>query len=106
MIDEFIEEKKQTTRKVARENSKESIFEMLNVPNNVEEEEKTMLALAITKELASRGSTQRERAEILGVAQPIISNIERFELGGISIQRLLRYARHLGIDVAIVVSTR
>lgn len=78
------------------------VFSQLDVPDADVERKKVLLAAEINKALSSRGATQLERAMVLGVAQPIVSNLERFELGGFSLDRLFRYAAHLGLRFEVL----
>ena len=74
------------------------VFEELNIRPSFIEREKVRTAVAINATLALRGATQAQRAQALGVSQPIVSNLERLELAGISLERLMRYADHLGLS--------
>jgi len=73
------------------------VFADLDIAPGGIERAKVRLAAAINRTLAGAGATQAARSQALGVAQPVISNLERFELGGISVERLMRYAEYLGI---------
>jgi predicted XRE-type DNA-binding protein len=83
------------------EESSGNVFADLGLPDPEERLAKADLAIAIAREIASRGMTQAEAAELLGVAQPDISNLRRGRLSGYSIERLTRLLNALGQDVEI-----
>jgi predicted XRE-type DNA-binding protein len=82
-----------------------NVFADLDVPHPEVEHAKVRLAAEINTALALRGSSQAKRALVLGVAQPVVSNLERFELAGFSIERLMKYAKHLGLTVALSIGS-
>ena len=64
---------------------------------------KAQLAQRIGSIVAARKLTQREAAEIIGVAQPKLSNILRGQFRGVSEAKLMDCLLRLGNDVQIVV---
>jgi predicted XRE-type DNA-binding protein len=54
--------------------------------------------------IAERKLTQARAAAILGVDQPKVSALVRGNLGGFSIDRLLRFLNALGREVKIIIS--
>jgi predicted XRE-type DNA-binding protein len=92
--------KKKTARIVVEESSG-NIFADLGLPDAEERLAKADLAIAIAREIEARGLTQAEAAEVLGLAQPDISNLRRGHLAGYSIERLTRLINALGRDVEI-----
>lgn len=78
----------------------DDVFAALGIPDSAVERHKVGLAVLINRALALEGDTQVARAAALGVAQPIVSNLERYELAGISSDRLIRYCEHLGVTIA------
>lgn len=80
------------------------VFEDLDIRPTSVERLKVQMAVQINEVLAKRGATQALRAQALGVSQPIVSNIERLELAGISLDRLVRYAEHLGLSTDVRLS--
>lgn len=74
-----------------------NVFDALELPNGPIEWLKVSLTKRINLALSLIGDTQTARAAILGVAQPVVSNLERYELAGFSVDRLMRYAILLGI---------
>lgn len=83
------------------EESSGNVFADLGLPDPEERLAKADLAIAIGREIDSRNLTQAEAAELLGVAQPDISNLVRGRLSGYSIERLTRLLNALGQDVEI-----
>ena len=65
---------------------------------------KTILAKKINDIVESRGLTQLDAAELLGMPQPKVSAIRNYKLRGISLERLMRALTALGQHVEIVVS--
>lgn len=83
------------------EQSSGNVFADLGLPNPEERLAKADLAIAIAREIEARDLTQAEAADLLGVAQPDISNLKRGRLSGYSIERLTRLLNVLGRDVEI-----
>lgn len=83
------------------EESSGNVFADLELPDPEERLAKADLALAIAREIRSRGLTQAEAAQLLGIAQPDVSNLTRGRLAGYSIERLTRLLNTLGQDVEI-----
>jgi len=92
---------KTNTDPILVEESSGNVFADLGLPDPEERLAKSDLAIAIAREIESRGLTQAEAAELLGVAQPDISNLRRGRLAGYSIERLTRLLNALGQDVEI-----
>jgi predicted XRE-type DNA-binding protein len=65
---------------------------------------KAELSLLLTREIHTRGLTQRAAAALLGVAPPDVSDIIRGKLARFSYERLIRLLIRAGASVAIVVS--
>ena|SRR5450756_610421 len=84
----------------------DNVFKALDIADSTVEKHKVGLAILVNRALSKMGQTQAQRASALGVAQPVISNLERYELAGISCDRLLRYCEHLDVEVAPPVSLR
>jgi predicted XRE-type DNA-binding protein len=83
------------------EESSGNVFADLGLSNPEERLAKADLAIAISREIEARGLTQGAAAELLGVAQPDVSNLMRGRLSGYSIERLTRLLNALGQDVEI-----
>jgi len=87
--------------KIAVEESSGNVFADLGLSNPEERLAKADLAIAISREVQARGLTQAEAADLLGVAQPDVSNLMRGRLSGYSLERLTRLLNALGQDVEI-----
>lgn len=86
---------------IQAEESSGNVFADLGLADPEERLAKADLAITISREIESRGLTQAEAADLLGVAQPDISNLMRGRLAGYSIERLTRLLNALGQDVEI-----
>lgn len=96
-----MKKKKKKAERVLVEESSGNVFGDLGLPNPEERLAKADLALAIVREIEGRDLTQAEAADLLGVAQPDVSNLMRGRLSGYSIERLTRLLNALGRDVEI-----
>lgn len=83
-----------------------NVFADLGVKNPEEALVKARLAHVITDAIKTRGMTQVEAAEFLGIDQPRVSRLVRGQLVGLSIDRLLRFVTLLGSDIKITVVGR
>jgi predicted XRE-type DNA-binding protein len=83
------------------EESSGNVFADLGLPEPEERLAKADLAIAITREVRRLDLTQQQAADLLGVAQPDVSNLMRGRLSGYSIERLTRLLNALGHDVEI-----
>ena len=92
---------RKNAKEILVEQSSGNVFADLGLPNPEERLAKADLALAIAREIEARHLTQAEAADLLGVAQPDISNLMRGRLSGYSIERLTRLLNVLGRDVEI-----
>lgn len=81
----------------------DNIFADLGRPHADELFAKAELARAVRHLIAERGLTQAAAADVLGIAQPDVSNLHRGRLAGFSMERLYRFLNALGQDVRIVV---
>lgn len=97
---------KKKAGRIPVEQSSGNVFADLGLPNPEERLAKADLAIAIAREIEARGLTQAKAADLLGVAQPDISNVMRGRLAGYSIERLTRLLNALGRDVEIRVCPR
>lgn len=67
---------------------------------------KAELVLAIRSIIKERELTQAQAAEIVGLAQPRLSNLLRGEFHGVSERRLMDCLTRLGRDVDIVIKEK
>jgi len=81
----------------------ENVLADLGFPDAEELTAKTILAKKINDIVESRGLTQLDAAELLGMPQPKVSAIRNYKLRGISLERLMQALTALGQHVLIVV---
>ena len=84
----------------------DNVFADLGRPNAVELLAKAELVRGIRHLIAARGLAQAAAANLLGIAQPDVSNLHRGRLAGFSMERLYRFLNALGQDVQIVVQPK
>ena len=78
-------------------------FADISVPYPEESLAKAGLAHAIATVIERKNLTQKAAAELIGVAQPKISNLLRGNTQGFSSDRLIEFLLRLGCDVEITV---
>jgi predicted XRE-type DNA-binding protein len=83
-----------------------NVFADLGLPNPEERLAKAELARQIRKIVESRGLTQVEAGEILGLAQPNVSILLSGRLKGFSVERLLTFLTALDQNVEIVITPK
>ena len=88
-------------RAVQVEHSSGNVFADLGLPNPEEHLVKATIALTIARIIRERRLTQEQAGEILGLAQPKVSDLVRGRLDKFTIDRLMRYVRKLDFDVTI-----
>lgn len=86
--------------------SSDNVFADLGVKDPEEALVKARLAQVISGAIKTRGMTQVEAAELLGIDQPKVSRLVRGQLAGFSIDRLFRFVTLLGSDIKITVVER
>jgi predicted XRE-type DNA-binding protein len=84
----------------------DDLFEILNIPNALDERVRVDLASAITREIRRRGMTQTRAAALLGISQPDVSAIMNARVDGFSQERLERLLNALDMEVRIQVGPR
>lgn len=67
---------------------------------------KAELARVIRREIRGRKLTQTQAAELLGIAQPDVSDLVRGKLGRFSMERLERFLNALDMEVRIQVGPK
>jgi len=67
---------------------------------------KADLARVIRREIRQRNLTQVQAAEVLGIAQPDVSDLVRGKLGRFSMERLERFLNALDMEVRIQVGPK
>jgi len=73
------------------------------LPDPEEALAKSDLARQLNLAIAERKLSQEQTGKILGIAQPRVSELSRTRLGSFSLEKLLKFAKRLGIDVEIYV---
>jgi predicted XRE-type DNA-binding protein len=80
-----------------------NVFADLGLPNPEEALAKAEIARLIARSIRERGLNQLEAAKVLGIRQPRVSALTRGRLAPFSLEKLLEFARKLGLDVEISV---
>ena len=93
----------ETTEIIEVEESSGNVFADLGLPDAEMRLAKAQLANVIRRVIKSRGLTQTQAAELLGMPQPKLSNLMRGRFRGFSERRLMDCLTKLGRDVQIVV---
>lgn len=83
-----------------------NIFRDMGMRDAEERLAKAELARVIRKAIRERGLTQQQAAELLGVAQPDVSDLVRGKLARFSMERLERFLNALDMEVRIQVGPR
>jgi predicted XRE-type DNA-binding protein len=83
-----------------------SVFADLGLPDPDQDLCRANLVRAIADIIRTRGLSQKEAAELLGVDQAKVSALLRGRISGFSTDRLVRFLTRLGHDVSIVVDGR
>jgi predicted XRE-type DNA-binding protein len=65
---------------------------------------RSALMMAITRLIERRGMTQRQAAELFGVAQPRVSDVVRGKIELFTIDALVKMLSAAGVKVGVVVS--
>lgn len=79
------------------------VFADLGFPHPEREALRMNLTLQIYRLIKSRGLTQKQAGEILGIKQPHVSTLMRGRSGHFSVERLFEFLNALGQDVEIAV---
>ena len=80
-----------------------NVFADLGFANPAQEQLKADLTLQIYRTLKARGLTQAKAGELLGIKQPLVSNLMRGRSGSFSVGKLMEFLTALGQDVEITV---
>ena len=93
-------------RKFEIESATGNVFADLGYADAGERTLKVELALEVNRLLKERKLTQARAAELLGIAQPHVSDLVRYRLNRFSVERLMQFLTQLGKDVEIRIATR
>lgn len=80
-----------------------NVFADIGLPNPEEHLAKAQLVSMIDDVIQTRGLTQADAAELMGIDQPKVSHLLRGRFHGFSTHRLMEFLNALGRDVEIVV---
>ncbi len=83
-----------------------NVYADLGLPDSGTMLVKAHLATAIADSVASRKLTQSQAADILGMAQPKLSNLLNGRFRGISEAKMMECLTRLGRDVRIVIGQK
>jgi predicted XRE-type DNA-binding protein len=80
-----------------------NVFADLGLPDAVERQTKTRLAMQVNELLKVRRLKQVEAAGVLGVPQPKVSALANYRLDGFSVEKLMEFLTLLNQDVEILI---
>jgi predicted XRE-type DNA-binding protein len=80
-----------------------NVFADLGLPDAVDRQTKTRLAMAVNAILKGRRLKQAQAAEILGIPQPKVSALVNYRLDHFSVEKLMSFLNALNQDVEIVI---
>lgn len=80
-----------------------NVFADLGLPDAVERQAKTRLAMEINAILKARRLKQVEAAALLAVPQPKISALVNYRLDGFSLEKLMAFLTALDQDIEILI---
>ncbi len=80
-----------------------NVYEDLGIPDSETMLMKAHLATAIADSIAAKKLTQKQAAEILGIAQPKLAHLLNGRFRGISETKMLDCLIRLGRDVRIII---
>jgi predicted XRE-type DNA-binding protein len=87
-------------------NSTGNVFRDMGMADAEERLAKAELARVIRKVIRERGLTQTQAADLLGVAQPDVSDLVRGKLSRFSMERLERLLNALDLEIRIQIGPR
>jgi predicted XRE-type DNA-binding protein len=85
------------------EKSAGNVYEDLGREDSSEMQVKAQLAATIKELIESKGLTQIQAAETIGLPQPKLSRLLNGQFRGVSVSKMLEGINHLGRDVQIVI---
>lgn len=83
-----------------------NVFQDMGMRDADERLVKAELARLVRREIGTRGLTQGEAANLLGIQQPDVSDLTRGKLARFSITRLERFLNALDLEIRIQVGPR
>jgi len=83
-----------------------NVFQDMGLRDAEERLAKAELARLVRREIAARGLTQTQAADVLGIQQPDVSDLIRGRLSRFSIPRLERFLNALDLEIRIQIGPR
>lgn len=83
-----------------------NVFADIGMPDAVDRQTKTRLALEVNEIIKARKLKQVEAAALLSIPQPKVSSLVNYRLDGFSVERLMGFLTLLDRDVEIVIRPR
>lgn len=83
-----------------------NVFEDMGLPDAEERLAKADVAIWIDQVIRTRGMTQAEAAQVMGISQADVSKITRGSLRGYTLERLFRCLNALDQDVKIIITPK
>jgi predicted XRE-type DNA-binding protein len=80
-----------------------NVFVDLGLPDAVERQTKTRLAMQVNALIKERRRKQVEVAVLLGIPQPKVSALVNYRLDGFSVEKLMEFLTRLNQDVEILI---
>jgi len=80
-----------------------NVFADLGLPDAVERQTKTRLAMAVNELIKLRKLKQVDAGKALGIPQPKVSALANYRLDGFSVERLMGFLTALDQDVEILI---
>jgi len=81
----------------------DNVFADLGMPDAVERQTKTRLALEINKIVKARKLKQTDAGSVLGIPQSKVSSVANYRLDGFSVERLMGFLTALDQDIEIMI---
>ena len=88
---------------ISVEHGSANVFADLGLPDAVERQTKTRLALRLNELLKERRLKQVEAASLLAIPQPKVSALANYRLDGFSVEKLMELLTRLDQDVEILI---
>ena len=88
---------------ISVEHGSANVFADLGLPDAVERQTKTRLAMRLNELLKERRLKQVEAASLLAIPQPKVSALSNYRLDGFSVEKLMELLTRLDQDVEILI---
>ncbi|CCV06625.1 Transcriptional regulator [Mesorhizobium metallidurans STM 2683] len=97
------DERQETDMTIDIEHGTGNVFADLGLPDAVDRQTKTRLALALNEIVKARKLRQVATAKLLGIPQSKVSALVNYRLDGFSVERLMGFLTRLNRDIEIVI---